>query len=427
MISSCGIWELMKFLLFKQDFERRIEIMRIQGILLCFLLLSAQFGFAQEKATTLEDYFSRARELEKKEDFAGAEKVYLQAAETFPNQPEILKRLAILFQTELKLAESIDAFGKVLKDNPQYPEVNFFLGLSYLGLNQFEKSIEFFNKELEANPKYRRARYYMALAYQSLSRKIDAAQQYDILVKEDPSDSKVWYQLARLYKSLSLQAIKKLTHLDPDSVLVLAMRAESLAEDEKKDEAIHLYQDILKKQPDFAGVHFALGELYWKTLQNEDAERELRLALREDPNHPMANYYLGELMLRQQKPKEALPLLQISVAGDPSLLAGQYQLSKCYLAQGQLQEALGVLLKVVEELPESKMTHYQLAQVYARLRNSEKQKYHLAIFEKLTKEEKEKKVKRSDRLKQMEDLDKQDSAVPSSQLQPPPTGSPATR
>src|SRR5437867_2617020 len=384
MISSCDIWELMKFLLSKQDFERRIGIMRIQGILLCFLLLSAQFGFAQEKATTLEDYFSRARDLEKKEDFAGAVRVYLQTTQAFPNQPEVLKRLAILFQTELKLSESIDAFGKVLKNNPQYPEVNFFMGLSYLGLNQFEKSIEFFNKELEANPKYRRARYYMALAYQSLGRKTEAAQQFDILVKEDPNDSRVWYQLARLYKSLSLQAIKQLTHLDPDSVLVLAMRAESLVEDEKKDEAIHLYQDILKKQPDFAGVHFALGELYWKTLQNEDAERELRLALREDPNHPMANYYLGELMLRLQKPREAMPLLQISVAGDPSLLAGQYQLSKCYLAQGQLQEALGVLLKVAEEIPESKMTHYQLAQVYARLKNREKQKYHLTMFERLT-------------------------------------------
>ena len=154
---------------------------------------------------------------------------------------------------------------------------------------------------------------------------------------------------------------------------------------------------------------YALGELYWKTLRNEEAEKELRLALREDPNHPMANYYLGELMLRSQKPKEAMPLLQISVAGDSSFMAGQYQLGKCFLAEGQFQEALGVLLKVVEELPDSKMTHYQLAQVYAHLKNSEKRKYHLAIFEKLTLEEKEKKLKRSERLRQMEELDKQGS------------------
>ncbi len=381
--------------------------MTYQSIVLVSLFILSPSTLVQLSSQSLESYLEQAQELERKQHLAAAEKVYLQAIDRFPNQSEIQKRLGILYQTELKLPQSIEIFQRVLKDSPLYPEVNFFNGLSYLGLNQFEKSIEFFNKELEANSKYRRARYYMALAFQSLNRRIEAAQQFDILVKEDPNDAKVWYQIARLHKSLSLQAIKQLTHLDPDSVLVLAMRAESLAEDEKYDEAIRLYQDISKKQADFAGVHFALGELYWKTLRNESAESELRLALQEDPNHPMANYYLGELMLRHQKPKEAMSLLKIAVAGEPSLMAGHFQLGKCYLAEGDLDGALRVLLKVAEEVPESKMTHYQLAQVYARLKNSDRRKYHLDIFQKLTNDEKEKKVKRSDKLRQLEELDKQ--------------------
>ena len=227
----------------------------MNGLLLVLILFTGLRGFAQTNPQSLESYFNLAADLEKKEDFAGAEKVYLQAATALPNQPEIQKRLGILYQTELKLNESIESFGKVLKDNPQYPEVNFFLGLSYLGLNQFEKSVEYFTKELEASPKYRRARYYMALAYQSMDRKIDAARQFDILVKEDPTDAKVWYQLARLYKSLSMQAIKQLSYLDSESILMLAMRAETLVEDDKKDEAIRQYLEIQKRQPDFAGVH----------------------------------------------------------------------------------------------------------------------------------------------------------------------------
>src|SRR5262245_32313500 len=121
--------------------------MRIEMILVSLLLMSVQPELAQQKPRTLEDYFSQARELEKKEDFLGAEKVYQQAVEAFPNQPEIQKRLAILLQTELKLSESVEAFAKVLKNNPQYPEVNFFLGLSYLGLNHFENALAYFNKE----------------------------------------------------------------------------------------------------------------------------------------------------------------------------------------------------------------------------------------------------------------------------------------
>src|SRR5262245_27186332 len=116
--------------------------MRISGIPLCFFLLSLSTYHvsAQERARSLEDYFSQARELEQKQDFARAEEVYRRAVEAFPNQPEVLKRLGLVYQTELKFQESIDTFQKVLQQAPQYPEVNFYLGLSYFGLNQYEKA-----------------------------------------------------------------------------------------------------------------------------------------------------------------------------------------------------------------------------------------------------------------------------------------------
>src|SRR5216117_3974018 len=91
-------WPLHK----RQGLERRIEIMQIQGPLVCFLLLAAQFGYAQEKARSLEDYFRQAKELETREDYSGAEKIYQEAAASYPRQPEILKRLGLIYQTELK-------------------------------------------------------------------------------------------------------------------------------------------------------------------------------------------------------------------------------------------------------------------------------------------------------------------------------------
>src|SRR5438552_16727788 len=71
-----------------------------------------------------EDYFLQASEAEKRQDFAGAEKIYLEAARNYPNQPEIFKRLGIIYQTELKFQESIDTFQKVLDGAPQYPELH---------------------------------------------------------------------------------------------------------------------------------------------------------------------------------------------------------------------------------------------------------------------------------------------------------------
>jgi tetratricopeptide (TPR) repeat protein len=393
----------------KQTLKGRLETMCISGIPLCFFLLSLSTYYvsAQEKARSLEDYFSQARELEQKQDFARGEEVYRRAAEVFPNQPEVLKRLGLIYQTELKFQESIDTFQKVLQQAPQYPEVNFYLGLSYFGLNQYEKAIEFFNKELEANPKYRRAHYYAAQAYQSLDRNADAAKQYEILLAEDPSDQKVLFQLIRLLKSATVQAIKTLGNLDSDSEYMLVLKAEGYAEDEKYAEAIEKYSELMKRNPDFPGIHFALGTVYYNKVDDVNAEKEFRLALNEDPNLPMANYYLADIMMKSQRIEQAVPLLEIVVAASPQFMRGYLQLGKCYATQGKLQEALKLLLRAVELEPNNKTPHYQLAQLYARLQQPDKARYHLETFQRLNTQEREKRTKRSQESRlerQMEDL-----------------------
>jgi hypothetical protein len=73
---------------------------------------------------------------------------------------------------------------------------------------------------------------------------------------------------------------------------------------------------------------------------------------------------------------------------------------------GELREALAVLLKAAELGPNSKMTHYQLAQVYARLKDDDKRKLHLEIFDRLSKEEKEQELKKSENIRREEKREK---------------------
>src|SRR5579884_960492 len=313
----------------------------------------------QAKTPSLDDDFRHARELEKREDYAGAERVYQEAARNFPNQPEILKRLGIVYQTELKFQESVDAF----------------------------------NRELQANPRHRRARYYLAQAYRSLNRNADALRQYEILLQENPNDAEVLYQLIRFYKNGAIQTIDRLGNLNPDSIYMHVLKAEGYADERKYPEAIANYRAALKQNPNFPGLHFALGETLWKNVDYPAAEKELRLALQEDPNHPLANYYLGDILLKSQKAEEAIPLLKIAVTSNPPIAAAYYELGKCYVTEGMLEDALKVLLRAAELDPNEKSTHYQLAQVYARLKQPDKEQYHMEIFRKLYAQEREKKAK----------------------------------
>ena len=204
----------------------------------------------------------------------------------------------------------------MLQGAAQYPEVNFYLGLSYFGLNEFEKAIDAFNRELGVNPKYRRAHYYEALALQSLHRDSEALHQYELLLREDPKDQRVLYQVIRFHKAATLRAIDRLGNLDPNSEFMLVLKGEGYADEGKYDQAIEKYTLLLKKNPNFPGAHFGLGVVYWRNADYRAAEPELRLALREDPNHPMANYYLADTLLKTDRAAEAVPLLEIAVAAE---------------------------------------------------------------------------------------------------------------
>ena len=121
----------------------------VLGLAACHMFfLSAVGAPSQVPSETLESILAQARQLEQKEDYAGAEKVYQHALSSFPDRPEVFKRLGILYQTELKFPESIDLFQKLLRAAPGYPEVNFYLGLSYFGLNQHDKALKAFDDEL---------------------------------------------------------------------------------------------------------------------------------------------------------------------------------------------------------------------------------------------------------------------------------------
>ena len=83
--------------------------------LLASLSLISSIAFSQALPQTLESSLAEAAKLEKNQDYAAAEKIYQQALITIPHQPEILKRMGILYQEELEFQKSVDALQQALQ------------------------------------------------------------------------------------------------------------------------------------------------------------------------------------------------------------------------------------------------------------------------------------------------------------------------
>ncbi len=364
------------------------RLLSLVSILIAILPL-VHVPTSEARAQTLENYLSEAKQFEEKQDYDGAIKVYQQALSAFPDQLEVLKRLGIMYQTELKFADSIRAFQRVLQQDPQYPETNFYLGVSFLGDNDYAKALGYFEQELKFHSDYRRAHMYAAKALLALGRVGEAIEHYETLVKDNPKDGRVWFELASLHRAMAMHAYNELASIDSDSFLLHALRAESDTDDAKYEDAIKEYEQVQRKQPDFPGLHFALGQIYFKMNKLTESEPELRLAVKEDPSNPPANYMLGQILLRNKKAEEAFPFLQVATNGDPTFMKGHLELGKCYLQLGKIQEAEQALMKAVEADPHSPEPHVLLVQVYTRLKDDERRKSELATIQKLEQEERE--------------------------------------
>ena len=355
-----------------------MEMLALLGLLLS---ISAAGPAQQERAT---DLFKQAQVYEGEQNYAAAESIYRKALTSDPANPEALKRLGIVEQTELKFSDSIELFKRVLREHPDYPQVNFFLGLSYYGQHDLNDAAASFHRELKTSAPHPATRYYLALALEAEGRTNEAIDQLNQVATKNPDNANVLYELARLHMDASFRAIDRLRKLDPDSFQNHALLGGLYAEEGHYEAAVGEYQAALRKQPGALGIHYPLGVAYRMMHQLGPAEKEFLLALKESPDDPRANLYLGDVALLQQQFNKALPYLKRAEVGQPKDLETHLHLGRCYIGLGELQLAKAELLVAASLDPTGPRSHYFLAQVYQKLDQPADCQRELTLFNKLS-------------------------------------------
>jgi tetratricopeptide (TPR) repeat protein len=301
-----------------------------------------------------------------------------------PNNLEALKRLGIVEQTELKFNDSIEHFKRVLGEHPDYPQVNFFLGLSYFGLRDLNNAIAGLERELKTPTPHPAARYYLASALEAAGRVNDAMNQLNQLDAQSPGNPNVLYDLARLHMDASFQALAQLRKLDPDSFQIHSFMGHLYSVERHYESAVVEYQSALRRQPDALGIHYPLGAAYRMLHQFDAAEKEFLLALKESPNDPLASLGLGDIALLQKQFSKALPFLKQAAAGQPDDAETHILLGRCYIGLGELQQAKSEFLLAARLDPAGPRSHYFLADVYQKLNQPADRQRELDEFNKLS-------------------------------------------
>jgi tetratricopeptide (TPR) repeat protein len=310
-------------------------------------------------------------------------------AKAHPRDPQVLLRLATLYQQQSDFNKSVPLLERLVLIQPQNFDAYRLLGIDQFHSGHPADALGPLRQVVDANPRDGEANFYLGLSYLALDRDDEANKAFDRVATTAPANLDEVYFLIKGYSRLSSAMLTKLFDLGGEnSYRMHEVRGEYFDLDNAPEQATQEYEKAVQLRPDLPSLHYVLGNSYWKRSQLDKAVTEFRWTIELAPSHFMAHYKLAMVLMEQNDPAHALKEFQTALAEQPGLVDGYWGVGKALYQQGQYEAALPQLQHYVELSPDSPEPHYLLFQIFRRMNNNEQAERELALFKQ--KEEKAK-------------------------------------
>ena len=284
--------------------------------------------------------------------------------------PEMLKRLAKLYQAEGKFGKALPLLEQLVVLAPGDLEAQRLLGIDRFHAARPREALDPLRLAIQGNAKDDDANFYLGLCYLALDRDDEANKAFDRLAAGVQENIDELYWLVKGYSRVSSAMLSRLTGLGEESYRLHQVRGEYFDLKNDPDQAIKEYQKAVKLRPDLCSLHYVLGDAYWKRSHLDEAVVEFRRAIELDPRHYMAHYKLGMVLLEQNNPADALKEFRAALDEQPGLVNGYLGLGKSLYQQGEYAAAVPILQRYVGLAPEDPTGHYLISQIFRRLNNT---------------------------------------------------------
>jgi len=144
---------------------------------------------------------------------------------------------------------------------------------------------------------------------------------------------------------------------------------------EEYENAFASYKEVIRLTPNDAEAHRGTGEVYERVWQTAKALDFYRKAVRLDPRLARAQTDLGKILVRLFQYKEAIGPLKEGIRLKPrgKVEHNDYlNLGEAYLQTGQYQDAVGAYRQALEVAPYYTSTHASIAEAYNGMKQYEK-------------------------------------------------------
>jgi tetratricopeptide (TPR) repeat protein len=306
--------------------------------------------------------------LEQAGDVPGAIREYEAGLlKTSPDYVGTKVALADLYNRTGRAAEAVRLLEPIVKpETSRSVPALMVLGAAYVNTKQLNKALPLLSMAQQLDRDDVRTGLALGAAQRMAglnSASLDRLQQ---VVKAAPNSATARYELGLTYVALAdyPAAREQLTlaaKIDDKSIPIVAMLGEVMLLQGKPDDAIPLFQDLVKRDGVGQGVYFGLATAYMAVQRPADAEAALRNAVARFPTDPVGYARLGSLLAQQGSYEAALKTLGEGnkiAPDDPPLL------SDTALVQAQLghpDDAIAVARHLVRVDPKGVGSRFLLA------------------------------------------------------------------
>ena len=184
-------------------------------------------------------------------------------------------------------------------------------------------------------------------------------------------DPETRFQAGEIARDLADRRFLDLQAAAPQSAALMELEGRHLEMKGRFAEALVAYQAAAKLSPSRPGIHYWIGNVFWRMRQMDDAKKELRKELESSPHHAMANLRLGQTYLALDDAQSAIPALELALQAMPSSVEANKDLGRAYAKLSRTADARRVWEAVEKARPGDDQIHYLLGNLYRDLGEAE--------------------------------------------------------
>ncbi len=353
------------------------------------MLLAGRCGRAvQTGERTLERLFGQAQAASRRNDYAGAEKLYREILRLDPSIVPARVNLGLACYWQGKNRDALAEFERALRASPREFSALLFSGLAAIQLGEYDRA----RKMLRAAARVQDLDPLLFWGLGSLAMihlDTNAAVVYlERSVALDPNNVRAVWLLGQAYASLAYRreetpdvpadyvaltdrSLKWVEEREPGSALSHVFRGDVLATRGLPGDALAEYEKARKIDPRWPDIHLLIGSLLGILGRTDEALAELHKQLELHPNDTRALVEIGSVQCRAGNCEAAVPFLEQALQRDALNYEAHYRLGQAYIELRKPALAIPQLERAAALSPEKSDPYYLLHLAYrARKQNA---------------------------------------------------------